>query len=640
MVTERMKLLFPYNQANELQGLNNSGVETFMDSPYSGMARELGQNSIDVRSGEEPVIMHFNKLDLPISAIPDLDNFKRVTDLCLQTSIERNNVKEIDFFEKAKALLEKETVSVLEVSDFNTKGASEKGFQALTGEGETEKDSIASGGSFGIGKSAGFAVSDLRTVFYSSRHPEGDRAQGKTLYRSHTDENHANEISRQSKGYWGDEYGPITTVSEIPEWMRRSETGTSVFALGMRSSIVKRGENGWAFETLTVLAINFFGAIHNKDVQFHINRQEQNLVLDRDSLKHLIENDDIAKTAEEISLSSELTRSRALYKCLSMPDAAVHCTEIEIPYAGSFKIRLLLEDGLGYKIGVLRNGIFITDNLKHFGHSYSRFPMYREFALVIEPADQETSALMKRLENPSHDALTPSRIINENERGLIEKGFRLLGHRIKDFIKSHAKFEIADEQDLDEMNEFFNSDDEMSDETGDENSIEDIRITEIKVKTESPQTRRTKKAKKSSTTSGKGGGHNGKRNFPAGKTDGADAGEGKGVEDGNGDLDMPVYRTAYIRDPRILRGLSGETSRMVKFTAEDTGEFRVSLYAEGVNEGVSIPVAIAGSGEYHTYVSVSGVKGDRVTVNLELDEDYRGAVSVSCEVAPSSGDLS
>ena len=640
MLPKKMKLQFPYNQANELQGLNNSGVETFMDSPYSGMARELGQNSIDVRSGDAPVIMHFNKLELPVDDIPNLNDFKRVTDLCLQTSLERDNFKEIAFFKKAKALLEQETVSVLEVSDFNTKGASEKGFQALTGEGETEKDSIDSGGSFGIGKSAGFAVSDLRTVFYSTRHSEGDRAQGKTLYRSHHDDTHTGESSRQSKGYWGNDYGPLLDTNDIPAWMRRNEVGTSVFALGMRPSIVEHGDDGWAFETLTVLAINFFGAIHNDVVQFHMDKQGKNLSLDSSTLQNLIENDLISETAEKIALSNQFNRSRALFKCLSMPDAAVHGTEITIPNAGKFKIRLLLEDGLGYKIGVLRNGIFITDNLKHFGHSFSRFPMYREFALVIEPADQDTSARMKRLENPSHDALTPSRIIDETERSLIETGFRALGHRIRDFIKSHAKSEIADEQDLDEMNEFFNSDDEISDEDGDENSIKDIRITEIKVKTERPKARKRKKAKKSSSTSGKGEGHNGENDTPGGKSHGSGSGEGKGIEDGDGQLDAPVYRTAYIRDPRILRGSSGITSRTVKFTPDDSGEFRVSVNAEGINEGVALPVAISGSGKYHPYVSVSGTKGDRITVHLDLDNDYKGAVSVSCEVTSSTGDVS
>ena len=635
-----MKLLFPYNQAKELQGLNNSGVETFMDSPYSGMARELGQNSIDVRSGDEPVIMHFNKLELPVDDIPNLSDFKRVTDLCLQTSTERDNFKEISFFKKAKALLEQETVSVLEVSDFNTKGASEKGFQALTGEGETEKDSVDSGGSFGIGKSAGFAVSDLRTVFYSTRHSEGDRAQGKTLYRSHQDENYAGESSRQSKGYWGKDYGPLLDTNDIPAWMRRSKVGTSVFALGMRPSIVEHGDDGWAFETLTVLAINFFGAIYNEVVQFHMDTPGKNLSLDRSTLKNLIENDLTLETAKKIALSSQLNRSRALFKCLSMPDAGVHITEITIPNAGKFKIRLLLEDGLGYKIGVLRNGIFITDNLKHFGHSFSRFPMYREFALVIEPADQETSARMKRLENPSHDSLTPSRIIDESERALIEAGFRLLGHKIRDFIKSHAKSEIADEQDLDEMNEFFNSDDEISDEDGDENSIKDIRITEIKVRTKPPKARRKKNAKKSSSTGGKGRGGNGDSDSPGGTSHGSETGNGKGIEDGDGDHDALVYRKAYIGDPRVLRGSTGTNSRIIKFTPDDSGEFRVSVNAEGIDEGVALPVAISGSGEYHPYVSVSGQKGDRVTVHLDLDEDYKGAVSVSCDIAESSREVS
>jgi len=636
MSNEEMKLLFPFNQANELQGLNNSGVETFMDNPYSGMARELGQNSIDVRKNKDaPVLMRFKKIELPTSAIPDVDNFKRITDLCLKTSTDRENKKEIAFFRKAKTMLGHDTIPVLEVSDYNTTGASEKGFQALTGEGETEKDNIDSGGSFGIGKSAGFAVSDLRTVFYSTRHPEGDRTQGKTLFRSHQDNEHDGEESRQAKGYWGNSYGPLLNDGTIPEWMRRSEVGTSVFALGMRPSNVPFGEDAWAYETLTVLAINFFAAIHCGVVEFHMDKNGKDLRLDKRTVRDLIEHSTVSQTAEKIALFDQLERSRALYKCVSAPDAAVHIEEFDIHPVGKFKARLLMEDGLGNKVGILRNGIFIADNLKHFGHGFSGFPLYRDFAIIIEPANDVTSAMMKRLENPSHDALTPSRIIDVKERDEIEKGYKLLGKRIRNFIKSHAKTKIADEQDLDEMNEFFNSDDEVSDRDGDENSITKIRVSEVKVNTPRPQTRRKQKAKSSKNL--KGGGEHGEDGRRGKKSNGENEGDGKGAEAGDGDRKVTDYRHAYIRDPRIIRGTSGVTSRTIKFTPEDSGLFRVSVSAEGINESVYLPVSVPGAAKFENHILVPGTKGDRISVDLDLLEDYNGAITVSCEVTSNKG---
>lgn len=301
MASEHMKLLFPYNQAGKPQGLNNGGVETFMGSPYSSMARELGQNSIDARSNDhDPVIMHFKRLELPVSEIPNLDDFKRLTEICLATSIERKNPKEEAFFTNAKAILNQQIISVLEVSDFNTKGASQRGFEALTGEGETEKDDIDSGGSYGIGKSAGFAVSDLRTVFYSTRHAQGDRIQGITLFRSHKDKTYPNNENRLAKGYWGTNYQPIRNLSEVPAWMRREKTGTSVFALGMRPAkeVVEKAavakEDAWAVETITDLTINSFAAIYEKKVQFHLNNKR----LDGSSLQQILDSDVIKALPE------------------------------------------------------------------------------------------------------------------------------------------------------------------------------------------------------------------------------------------------------------------------------------------------------------------------------------------------------
>ncbi len=634
-LSKEIKLLFPYNQANKPQGLNNSGVETYMDNPYAGMARELGQNSIDVRSNKEkPVVMHFKKIDLPIEDIPDLQDFKRITNICLKTSIDRKNDKEVSFFDKAKFMLAQPSIPVLEVSDFNTTGASNRGFEALTGEGETEKENSHSGGSFGIGKSAGFAVSDLRTVFYSTKHIDGYKLQGISLYRSHDDNVHDGQISRQAKGYWGVDFEPIVSPEKIPSWMRRRETGTSIFALGMRPSKVAKVDGGWASETLTVLAINFFAAIHKGVVQFNLEKGDETLCLDENTIKGHIEGNVLSKIAEEIALSNQLERSRALFKCLNAPEPSVHVKEISVPDVGKFKIRLLLEDSLGYKIGILRNGIYITNTLEHFGHKFSKFPMYREFALIIEPADEKTSECMKRLENPSHDALTPTRIVDEEERRVIENGYKKLGHQVREFIKSHAKSKIADEQDLDEMNEFFNSDAEMSDEDGDEQSIKEIRITEMKVSNELPKNPKKQKAKASTSTSGKF--ENGENQANFGEASGS-GGDGKGAEEGNSENEAPVFRPALIRDPRIVRGNFGPTSRTINFTPDSTGTLKISVIAEGINESVNLPVAVPGTDKFQSCIIVNGSKGNRMSVNLDLTDDYKGAVSVSCEVSSPTG---
>jgi hypothetical protein len=87
---------------------------------------------------------------------------------------------------------------VLEISDQNTTGLigpttdSTSVFAALVkGDGVTNKLDVTSAGSFGIGKNAAYAVSDLQTVIYSTCYClKGEKkfaAQGRLRLISHTD---------------------------------------------------------------------------------------------------------------------------------------------------------------------------------------------------------------------------------------------------------------------------------------------------------------------------------------------------------------------------------------------------------------------------------------------------------------------
>ena len=82
--------------------------------------------------------------------------------------------KPINFYNQAIEAMAQESISVFEISDFNTTGMGwEQGrrntpfYIYMKGEGISGKSEDKSG-SFGIGKNAPFVVSDLRTIFASS----------------------------------------------------------------------------------------------------------------------------------------------------------------------------------------------------------------------------------------------------------------------------------------------------------------------------------------------------------------------------------------------------------------------------------------------------------------------------------------
>src|SRR5699024_7285206 len=83
--------------------------------------------------------------------------------------------KSEEFIENALSILSRENMKLLRISDFNTRGleGADTGklgspWSSLIKEAGSSNKDDSSGGSFGIGKSAPFLNSQLRTLFYSS----------------------------------------------------------------------------------------------------------------------------------------------------------------------------------------------------------------------------------------------------------------------------------------------------------------------------------------------------------------------------------------------------------------------------------------------------------------------------------------
>lgn len=80
-----------------------------------------------------------------------------------------NEQKTMMMLRKMKKLLQDERISILKISDYNTTGLRKENWQSLIEQvGSSVKSDDSSAGSFGIGKGAPFAVSDLRMVLYST----------------------------------------------------------------------------------------------------------------------------------------------------------------------------------------------------------------------------------------------------------------------------------------------------------------------------------------------------------------------------------------------------------------------------------------------------------------------------------------
>ena len=189
-----------------------------------------------------------------------------IVDKCLDAS--QDDLKGKEFFENAKKILTGKSINCLKILDSNTTGLQgdrKKGdwhrLTKATGKPQTEKNA---GGSFGIGKNAPFAVSDLRTVFYSTRYgangKDAEYAQGKAILVSHAESNGG---ETQAVGFYGvREHCDRLADKAIPSILKREKDekdGTTVFVPALRE--VK----GWEEKIVAAITSNFFFSINEKE---------------------------------------------------------------------------------------------------------------------------------------------------------------------------------------------------------------------------------------------------------------------------------------------------------------------------------------------------------------------------------------
>lgn len=606
------------NEAGEDEGLADAGIETFRDAPFAGLARECGQNSIDAARDSEKVIVRFQKVIVPTETVPGISEFRATIDACLNRAKSRQNDKEIQFFQRAIKIVRAPKMELLQVIDEGTtglEGPCEPGtpFHALIkAKGVSKKGNDTSGGSFGIGKNAAYAVSALRCAFYSTVYSElsGSNqflAQGKAILVSHRSDSGQDH---SATGYWGEADGfmPATSRSSLPEWLQRNEPGTTVTAIGFLS------EEKWDWRIAESLVRNFFTAIHNERVVFEVGDE---LVIDRDSLPGMFANETLREVATNRGTEEDLKFSHNLYRCLTSPESV--CYEETIEGLGRIKLSILTEDRLEKQVGLIRNGMFITSRYRHFKEKLARFPLQKDFIAVIEPMDHSGSASIRSLENPRHDELSPERIEDPELSRLLWAAVNKMNGWIRQKIKDHTTLPPDNEIQLDDLNEFFSAPEDRADNMQNSGTSETDPAS-IKVKM-----RKKPLHSGASNSGGTEGGNGGdKPGGAGGLTSGPGAGEGKGGTAGS--RGGPVK----IKDFRNTFSGTSSKSRRIFFTPEKSGMARLEVIAAGIADEERLTVVDSpGHAVSRGACEIELKEGERVAVSVELAELYEGPIEVS-----------
>ena len=285
---------FPVNDDAPFNGLSNL-QEFFKANKIASLAREICQNSLDaVLDDNKPVEICFEKLDVPTDTIPDINGLRKNLELAYKFYSTKENVRDKEYFKAAIDVISNETISILKISDYNTKGllgSHERDMSKMIktpwggltrGQGFSAKTDGA-GGSHGIGKNAVFTCSSLGTVFFSTYDMKEEQAwEGLAILASYFDDDNHQTIGT---GYLNSEQANIPVLdkqfNEIPGNEIRTDAhyGTDIFIIGLIPTETSLSQS------IIVSAIDsFFIAIHEKKLRITVKNENTSITLDDSNL--------------------------------------------------------------------------------------------------------------------------------------------------------------------------------------------------------------------------------------------------------------------------------------------------------------------------------------------------------------------
>lgn len=255
----------------DTDGLNNSMIEHFTGNYNYFLAREIIQNSLDAKvkgiTSNLPVKVTFKLEYLSKSQFPGCEQLIKTIEAAKQFW-KQYHKETIDFLDNAKKCLESNDIPCLRISDFNTTGLNGNDddmqggwFNLVRSTGASSKRG-GEGGSFGIGKGAPFAASDVRTVFYSTKNEKQISIfQGKAELVSFKDEK--NDVKRGVASF-GMGQTSVREPALIPNGFWRQIQGTDIIVAGYKVT------PDWIEDLLKSILRNFWYAIHNKDLEVEV----------------------------------------------------------------------------------------------------------------------------------------------------------------------------------------------------------------------------------------------------------------------------------------------------------------------------------------------------------------------------------
>ena len=416
---------FPNNNDGKISGISEAGIETFRGDLLKSLAKEICQNSLDaIAESKDKVLVEFELYELPFKNDERIIGLKEYFKLAKEYWQE--NEKTIRILEKAEKNFERDRIRILRISDYNTTGliGSDKKKNStwnnlVKSSGVSDKTG-SSGGSYGIGKSAPFACSDLRTVFYNTLDINGLKAfQGVANLVSFEKEK---DKTTQGAGYYGnsEDNTAIRNMEFFGSYVRK-ECGTDIYVVAFLD------DEEWEKKIIEAILENFLIAILKNNIEIKVGKT----LINKESLNSLME-----EHKDNILLTYNY------YQVLMENNSKV--MEFSLRDLGIFKLYLSIKKDFKRSILISRsNGMKIFDK-KGISSSI-------QFSGVCILEDEKINSYFREMETPQHNNWETDRHRNPKEAEKVKKEFFRI---LKKKVLEKGRETITDEMDAVGMGEY------------------------------------------------------------------------------------------------------------------------------------------------------------------------------------------
>jgi len=487
----------------------------------------------------------------------------------------------------------------------------------MKAKGQSVKDSKTAGGSYGIGKFAPYAVSKLRTVFVSSISKSNDGkltqlTQGRSILMSHD----VGAERKQGLGFWGvkNRCQPIIGNDATPSWLARGNSSEQ--KTGTKLSILSFDEpkNWQKLLTMSVME-NFFGAISDGRLVVNIDDQYR---LDATTIDEYFNEKNITNEFNAGELEKEdIERFNNRYNYLKALKSNLSESS-QTTTLGHCDLKILLEENLPKKVCILRNGMFISENIA----GLKSFSDFKEFSAVFTCGSEAGNGLLRAMEPPRHDDFEPELLLDKNEKIRGKKAIKEIAAMVRKALEKHAKDPVSEITSIDELKEFFGDENESG---GGKNNEESDPLGNIII--------RAKQMKSKSLASTKAGLEAG-LGLDDGDLGGDDNTEHRGstvTQSENpkqkGAGDNPTKSLVALQNVRAI--MQNGNSRKIFFTPTKTGVIQLKMLQVGADAEYEVAIHDTSAGLLKdSGVALEVTKGQRVAIEIGMKQEYLGALKV------------